>query len=142
MCFSDSISAQLQLALAKADSEQLARSISDEQLLDVEKAKTMLELQMKDMMQRHKSEQSKKDNVIALLEDSNTKVTVVLEDTKKDKEDMNNKLQMLTQGRSGILIAITVLKAQIPVARGGQSCSIKASIRVTSFNSEYQRLGI
>ena len=98
-----SISAQLQLALAKADSEQLARSIADEQLLDVEKAKTMLELQMKDMLQRHKSELSKKDNVIASLEDSNTKVTVVLEDTKKDKEEINSKLQQLGQGRCSLI---------------------------------------
>ena len=65
--FRDSVTAQLQLALAKADSEQLARSISDEQLLDVEKAKTMLELQMKDMMQRHKAELTKKDNLISTV---------------------------------------------------------------------------
>ena len=57
----DTLGGQLQLALAKADSEQLARSIAEEQLSDVEKEKTMLELELKEAINRHKSELSKKD---------------------------------------------------------------------------------
>ena len=59
--------AQMQLTLAKADSEQLARSIADEQLADVEKAKTMLELQMKEVMQRHKTDIKGKDISISTV---------------------------------------------------------------------------
>lgn len=58
---------QLQLALAKADSEQLARSIAEEQLSDVEKEKTMLELEIKELLSRHKSELSKKDHLITMV---------------------------------------------------------------------------
>lgn len=57
----ESIAAQLQLAIAKADSEQLARSIAEEQLSDVEKEKTMKELELKEAMARHKAEMGKKD---------------------------------------------------------------------------------
>ena len=61
----DSLGGQLQLALAKSDSEQLARSIAEEQLSDVEKEKTMLELELKEAMNRHKSDISKKDFAIS-----------------------------------------------------------------------------
>ena len=57
--------AQLQLAVAKADSEQLARSIAEEQLSDVEKEKTMLELELKEAMSRLKNDITKKDMSIS-----------------------------------------------------------------------------
>ncbi len=65
--FRDSIGAQLQLALAKADSEQLARSIAEEQLSDVEKEKTMLELELKEAMNRHRADLNKKDIAITTV---------------------------------------------------------------------------
>ncbi len=66
-CCRDSIGAQLQLALAKADSEQLARSIAEEQLSDVEKEKTMLELELKEALARHRDEVSKKDILVTTV---------------------------------------------------------------------------
>jgi hypothetical protein len=65
--FRDSIAAQLQLAMAKADSEGLARSIAEEQLSDVEKEKTVLELEIKELMNRHKTDLSKKEHTIILV---------------------------------------------------------------------------
>ena len=65
--YRDSLAGQLQLALAKADSEQLARTIAEEQLSDVEKEKTMLELEIKEILSRHKSDLGKKDGVITLV---------------------------------------------------------------------------
>ena len=65
--FRESFAAQLQLALAKADSEQLARSIAEEQLSDVEKEKTVLELEIKEMITRQKGEITKKENLIAVV---------------------------------------------------------------------------
>ena len=65
--FRDSLAGQLQLALAKADSEQLARTIAEEQLSDVEKEKTMLELEIKEILSRHKSDIGKKEGVISLV---------------------------------------------------------------------------
>jgi Rho-associated protein kinase 2 len=53
--------------MAKADSEQLARTIAEEQLSDVEKEKTMLELEIKEILSRHKSELNKKESVISMV---------------------------------------------------------------------------
>lgn len=67
----DSLSAQLELALAKAESEELARSIAEEQIADLEKDKTILELEVKEINARNKADCSEKDNFI-------TKVTWVI----------------------------------------------------------------
>ena len=56
----DLMSRQLELALAKAESEELARSIVEEQFSDLEKERTMLELEVNDLNARHKAELSDK----------------------------------------------------------------------------------
>lgn len=73
--FRDSLAAQLEITLTKADSEQLARSIAEEQYSDLEKEKIMKELELKEMMARHRQELSEKDitissvNTLALLKE-------------------------------------------------------------------------
>ena len=64
LCIRDSIGAQLQLALAKSDSEQLARTIAEEQLSEAEKEKTMKDLELKEAKQSHKSEMARKELAI------------------------------------------------------------------------------
>ena len=61
--------------MAKADSEQLARSIAEEQLSDVEKEKTMLELELKEAMSRLKSDISKKDMIVSSVSHCRLNVT-------------------------------------------------------------------
>lgn len=63
--FRDSLAAQLEITLTKADSEQLARSIAEEQYSDLEKEKIMKELEIKEMMARHKQELGEKDTTIS-----------------------------------------------------------------------------
>ena len=53
-----SLAHQLQLALARADSEALARSIAEETVADLEKEKTMKELELKDLLGKHRTEQA------------------------------------------------------------------------------------
>lgn len=65
LSYRDSLAAQLEITLTKADSEQLARSIAEEQYSDLEKEKIMKELEIKEMMARHKQELSEKDTTIA-----------------------------------------------------------------------------
>uniref|UniRef100_A0A8D3D2W5 non-specific serine/threonine protein kinase n=1 Tax=Scophthalmus maximus TaxID=52904 RepID=A0A8D3D2W5_SCOMX len=60
----DSLAAQLEITLTKADSEQLARSIAEEQYSDLEKEKIMKELELKEMMARHRQELAEKDITI------------------------------------------------------------------------------
>lgn len=59
------MAAQLEITLTKADSEQLARSIAEEQYSDLEKEKIMKELELKEMMARHRQDLSEKDITIS-----------------------------------------------------------------------------
>ena len=59
------MAAQLEVSLTKADSEQLARSIAEEQYSDLEKEKIMKELEIKDMMARHRQELGDKEATIS-----------------------------------------------------------------------------
>uniref|UniRef100_A0AAY4D1X6 non-specific serine/threonine protein kinase n=1 Tax=Denticeps clupeoides TaxID=299321 RepID=A0AAY4D1X6_9TELE len=89
----DSLAAQLEASLTKADSEQLARSIAEEQYSDLEKEKVMKELEIKDMMARHKEELSEKDGTISSLEESNRTLTADVANLADEKEELNNQLK-------------------------------------------------
>ncbi|GFN77047.1 rho-associated protein kinase [Plakobranchus ocellatus] len=92
----DSLGTQLQLALAKADSEQLARQIAEEQLSDVEKEKTMLELEIKELMSRHKNDLNKKEALISALEDTKRGYGSDIERLQQEKDDLNNRIKKLS----------------------------------------------
>ncbi|XP_015131571.3 rho-associated protein kinase 2 isoform X1 [Gallus gallus] len=89
----DSLAAQLEITLTKADSEQLARSIAEEQYSDLEKEKIMKELEIKEMMARHKQELAEKDATIASLEEANRTLTSDVANLANEKEELNNKLK-------------------------------------------------
>uniref|UniRef100_A0A3P8ZQH5 Rho-associated protein kinase n=1 Tax=Esox lucius TaxID=8010 RepID=A0A3P8ZQH5_ESOLU len=89
----DSLAAQLEITLTKADSEQLARSIAEEQYSDLEKEKIMKELELKEMMARHKQELGEKDITISLLEEANRTLTSDVANLANEKEELNNKLK-------------------------------------------------
>nr|XP_033792041.1 rho-associated protein kinase 2 isoform X6 [Geotrypetes seraphini] len=89
----DSLAAQLEITLTKADSEQLARSIAEEQYSDLEKEKIMKELEIKEMMARHKQELTEKDATIGSLEEANRTLTSDVANLANEKEDLNNKLK-------------------------------------------------
>uniref|UniRef100_A0A8C8UBA1 Rho-associated protein kinase 2 n=1 Tax=Peromyscus maniculatus bairdii TaxID=230844 RepID=A0A8C8UBA1_PERMB len=89
----DSLAAQLEITLTKADSEQLARSIAEEQYSDLEKEKIMKELEIKEMMARHKQELTEKDATIASLEETNRTLTSDVANLANEKEELNNKLK-------------------------------------------------
>lgn len=59
-----SLAHQLQIALARADSEALARSIAEETVADLEKEKTMKELEHKDLLAKHRAELTNKEVVL------------------------------------------------------------------------------
>uniref|UniRef100_A0ABM5GJD9 non-specific serine/threonine protein kinase n=1 Tax=Pogona vitticeps TaxID=103695 RepID=A0ABM5GJD9_9SAUR len=93
----DSLAAQLEITLTKADSEQLARSIAEEQYSDLEKEKIMKELEIKEMMARHKQELSEKDATIGSLEEANRTLTSDVANLANEKEEINNKLKELQE---------------------------------------------
>ncbi|KAG2467960.1 ROCK2 kinase, partial [Polypterus senegalus] len=89
----DSLAAQLEITLTKADSEQLARSIAEEQYSDLEKEKIMKELEIKEMMARHKQELAEKDATIGSLEEANRTLTCDVANLANEKEEFNNRLK-------------------------------------------------
>ena len=120
----DSIAAQLQLAIAKSDSETLAGSITEEQLSDVEKEKTILELELKEAMTRHKADLKKKEICVSNLEDSNKKYARDSEELLRDKGNLNNTVKKLKKnmetmhsGTTSTDIEIASLKKQLEEER-------------------------
>ncbi|XP_077587614.1 rho-associated protein kinase 2 [Stigmatopora nigra] len=89
----DSLAAQLEITLTKADSEQLARSIAEEQYSDLEKEKIMKELELKEMMARHRQDLSEKDITINSLEETNRTLTSDIANLANEKEELNNKMK-------------------------------------------------
>lgn len=86
---------QLQLSLARGDSEALARSIAEETVADLEKERTMKELEYKDSMSKHHQEVSNKEQVINRLKDSESDLKKNVELSLKDKEELNKRLKEL-----------------------------------------------
>ncbi|XP_056872356.1 rho-associated protein kinase 2-like isoform X4 [Takifugu flavidus] len=93
----ESLTAQLEASLTKVDTEQLARSIAEEQYSDLEKEKIMKELEIKDMMARHKQELGDKEATISSLEESNRTLTVDVANLAGEKEELNNQLKEMQQ---------------------------------------------
>ncbi|XDV41633.1 hypothetical protein PO909_010454 [Leuciscus waleckii] len=91
----DSLATKLEASLTKADSEQLARSIAEEQYSDLEKEKIMKELEIKDMIARHRQELCEKDNTIS--SESNRTLTADVANLASEKEELNNKFKHLQQ---------------------------------------------
>lgn len=78
---------QLQLAIARADSESLARSIAEETVTDLEKDKTMKELEMKDIITKHRNELSVKEQAILSAKETETELTKKLNSRIQELED-------------------------------------------------------
>uniref|UniRef100_A0A8C9SL69 Rho-associated protein kinase n=1 Tax=Scleropages formosus TaxID=113540 RepID=A0A8C9SL69_SCLFO len=89
----DSLASELEVTLTKADSEHLARSIAEDQYSDLEKEKIMKELELKEMMARHKQEIGEKEATIISLEEANRTLTSDVANLANEKEEMNNKLK-------------------------------------------------
>uniref|UniRef100_A0A8C4EWM3 Rho-associated protein kinase 1 n=1 Tax=Dicentrarchus labrax TaxID=13489 RepID=A0A8C4EWM3_DICLA len=81
----DSLSAQLDLTVTKAESEQLARALQEEQYFE-------LSQESKKAGTRHKQEIGEKESTIARLEESNKTLTKDVENLSKEKAELNEKL--------------------------------------------------
>ncbi|KAE8298811.1 Rho-associated protein kinase 1 [Larimichthys crocea] len=82
----DSLSAQLDLTVTKAESEQLARALQEEQYFE-------LSQENKKAGTRHKQEIVEKEATIARLEESNKTLTKDVENLSKEKSELNEKLR-------------------------------------------------
>lgn len=84
-----SITHQLQIALARADSEALARSIAEETVADLEKEKTIKELELKDLLAKHRVDISSKDNCLSSIKEKELELKRTVEQLMKEKEELS-----------------------------------------------------
>lgn len=88
---------QLQLSLARGDTEALARTIALEQIADLEKERTLKELEYKDEVAKHLQELNAKEQMLNRLKDNETELKKTVEQYLKEKEDANKRIQELQE---------------------------------------------
>uniref|UniRef100_A0A8C6T2X2 non-specific serine/threonine protein kinase n=1 Tax=Neogobius melanostomus TaxID=47308 RepID=A0A8C6T2X2_9GOBI len=81
----DSLSAQLDLTVTKAESEQLARALQEEQYFE-------LSQENKKALARHRQEMNEKDTTISRLEESNKTLTKDVENMSKERTELSDKI--------------------------------------------------
>uniref|UniRef100_A0A8D3DW85 Rho-associated protein kinase 1 n=1 Tax=Scophthalmus maximus TaxID=52904 RepID=A0A8D3DW85_SCOMX len=111
----DSLSAQLDLTVTKAESEQLARALQEEQYYE-------LSQENKKAVMRHKQEVGEKEATIARLEESNITLTKDVENLSKEKADLNEKFHTQEEGTSR-LCTLSSQDTKTANARGERTVS-------------------
>lgn len=79
---------KLQLAIARADSEALARSIAEETVGDLEKEKTMKELEYRDTMAKLRAELTARDNLVQSLRDRDHEHLATIDLQRKEVDEL------------------------------------------------------
>ncbi|KAL9885164.1 rho associated coiled-coil containing protein kinase isoform 4-T4 [Glossina fuscipes fuscipes] len=82
-----SLKHQVQVAVARADSEALARSIAEETVADLEKEKTIKELELKDFIAKHRNEMAAKEVVLSTAKDAESDLVKTLNQKNNEYED-------------------------------------------------------
>ncbi|GAA6112225.1 rho-associated protein kinase 1-like, partial [Tachysurus ichikawai] len=82
----ESLMAQLDLTVTKAESEQLARALQEEQYFE-------LSQESKKSLARHKQELTERESTIARLEESNKTLTKDVENLSREKAELDENLQ-------------------------------------------------
>ncbi|XP_061376899.1 rho-associated protein kinase 2 [Danaus plexippus] len=94
---------QLQLAIARADSEAIARSIAEETVGELEKEKTMKELEMRDALAQHRGELAARDALVQGLRDRDHENRATIDLQRKEVDELR---------RSGTALAERVATLQ------------------------------
>ncbi|KAJ8270547.1 hypothetical protein GJAV_G00116200 [Gymnothorax javanicus] len=89
----DTLAARLEASLTMVDSEQLARTVAENQYSQLEKDKIMKELEIKEMKAQHKQELKERDDTISSLEESNRTLTSDVANLANEKEELSSVLR-------------------------------------------------
>ncbi|XP_037977212.2 rho-associated protein kinase 2 isoform X2 [Plutella xylostella] len=79
---------QLQLAIARADSEAIARSIAEETVAELEKEKTMKELEYRDAVSSHRAELAARDALVQGLRDRDHENLATIDLQRKEVDEL------------------------------------------------------
>lgn len=85
----------LQLVNAAVDTEASARSIAEETVADLEKMKTMKEIEIKELISRHRNEIANKDTALQLVKDKENEYKKNIEQLNREKEELGIKIKSL-----------------------------------------------
>ncbi|GBP05935.1 Rho-associated protein kinase 2 [Eumeta japonica] len=102
---------QLQLAIARADSEALAKSIAEETVAELEKEKTMKELEYRDAVAKHRAEMNARDAMLQSLRERDHDHTSTIDHQRKEIEELRRSSAALSE------IATSLQRAQDEVDR-------------------------
>ncbi|XP_077300753.1 rho associated coiled-coil containing protein kinase isoform X2 [Arctopsyche grandis] len=86
---------QLQIAITRGDSEALAKLIAEETVADLEKEKTMKELEYKDIMTKHRNDMTAKENAIQSLREREQETSAAVEHHRKEVENYRRSVAIL-----------------------------------------------
>lgn len=92
-----SLKHQCQIALARADSEALARSIAEETIADLEKERTLKELELKDLILKHRNELNAKEVLLTNLKDKEGEYKKLIDQFDKEKDDLLKQIKHLQE---------------------------------------------
>ncbi|XP_015914615.1 rho-associated protein kinase 2 [Parasteatoda tepidariorum] len=98
----NNLSHQLQLAMARADSESLARSIAEETIADLEKERAIKEIELKELMSRHWSDLSNKDSLLSSYKEKENEYKKTIEILTREKEDRGFQLLSLQEDMNNL----------------------------------------
>ncbi|XP_047986913.1 rho-associated protein kinase 2 [Leguminivora glycinivorella] len=93
---------QLQLAIARADSEAIARSIAEETVGELEKEKTMKELEMRDALATHRSELAARDSLVQGLRDREHENRATIDLQRKEVDELRRSGTALAERVAGL----------------------------------------
>lgn len=124
-----SLKHQVQVAVARADSEALARSIAEETVADLEKEKTIKELELKDFIMKHRNEINAKEVSLATLKETEAellkKLSVKSSEMDEQLQQHKKQLEELKQQRAAKDEEITKLS---------EKCKTEVLLKQTAVN--------
>lgn len=88
---------QLQLAIARADSEAIARSIAEETVGELEKEKTMKELEMREAASQHRQEVAARDQLLQTLRDRDHENRATIDLQRKEVDELRRSATALAE---------------------------------------------
>nr|XP_036221478.1 rho-associated protein kinase 1 isoform X2 [Bactrocera oleae] len=83
-----SLKHQVQVAVARADSEALARSIAEETVADLEKEKTIKEFELKDFMTKYRNELAAKEAALTMAKETETEYVKKLNQKNAETDEL------------------------------------------------------
>ena len=92
--------AQLQAALSRSEADVMSRVAADEAMAELEKEKVMRELEMKELVSKHRSDVRNLEMQLTALKDTESDLLGKIDQLSKDREELGNQLRNVQEQRA------------------------------------------